>query len=1019
MNTDKGLQKKIRRASRLAAVLLLALFSPAMAMAAPVAVRGGDHEGYSRIVFDWPALVPYAASMDGDSIVLTFDSADDPKLDGLARQRLINIRAVSARRDADRVTVRVQTAVGVGLRHFRDGRKVVVDALVPRPAMAKPETASPAVGEDAPKLAEIAALGRAAAQMNAADHAAAVRRAEAAEAAAEKAKAEAAAAARAEAEAKAAAEEEEARRQAEAAAQAAEQAALVAQAPQHLVVGVRPLQNGVLLRYPWARTVAAAAFKRGAQLWVVFEALATVDHGALVTAMGERIRDATQVPHQTATILRYRIRVDQNVGMRREGTQWVVEVKDTLVRPRQPMTAVRQLDPRGGARLFINLEEGGATLIADDPEVGDRLFIVPVVPSGRGLAEEQRFAEFELLASAQGVAVSALSDHVLVERDRDGVVIATGDGLEVSGKGREDAVEEIAPAPATRIFDFEAWRALGGSGETTQRYHHLLYALSRARKDARNARRWDLARFLLAGGRATDAYGVLAVMGRDEPALEDSAEFRAVRGVAALNLRRYDEAAGDLAMASLDDEPDAYLWRALVAEAQGQPQAALDAFRRGTDVISLYSHDDRARFSLAAMRAALALGENEFVERELALLETLTLSPHRRAEAQFLQARLSQAYADVETAKATYARLSDEAPRHIAARARFEAIKLATASGAITLGEAINGLERLRYAWRGDEFELDLLERLGELYIATGDYRTGLEALRQAVSYFADSTRTRAIARRMEAIFRDLFLSDKTQAMEPLQALALYYDFRELTPLGAEGDTMVRRLADRMVAVDLLDRAAGLLEHQVKYRLEGVAQADVATRLAMIHLMNGRASDALGVLRATRNVAAMPEDLRRRRRQLEARALIDLGQFAEAESLLEEDATPQATLLRADLYWGDKAWTKVVAASGAVLGERWRDDAPLGEDERRHLLRIAVALAMTDDKAGLRQLRQQYAKAMASGALSEAFDVITNTGTPNPRDLKAAVASLADIDRLQSFLASYRDALSQGGASQS
>ena len=32
-----------------------------------------------------------------------------------------------------------------------------------------------------------------------------------------------------------------------------------------------------------------------------------------------------------------------------------------------------------------------------------------------------------------------------------------------------------------------------------------------------------------------------------------------------------------------------------------------------------------------------------------------------------------------------------------------------------------------------------------------------------------------------------------------MQALALFYDFRELTPIGADGDEMVRRLARRLI----------------------------------------------------------------------------------------------------------------------------------------------------------------------------------------------------------------------------
>ncbi len=107
--------------------------------------------------------------------------------------------------------------------------------------------------------------------------------------------------------------------------------------------------------------------------------------------------------------------------------------------------------------------------------------------------------------------------------------------------------------------------------------------------------------------------------------------------------------------------------------------------------------------------------------------------------------------------------------------------------------------------------------------------------------------------------------------------MRLFYDFRELTPIGSRGDEMIRRLADRLVSVDLLDQAAGLLQYQVDNRLQGAARAEVATRLAVIYLMNRKPDKVLATLRATRS-ADLSTELRDERLLLEARALSDLGQ---------------------------------------------------------------------------------------------------------------------------------------------
>ena len=87
---------------------------------------------------------------------------------------------------------------------------------------------------------------------------------------------------------------------------------------------------------------------------------------------------------------------------------------------------------------------------------------------------------------------------------------------------------------------------------------------------------------------------------------------------------------------------------------------------------------------------------------------------------------------------------------------------------------------------------------------------------------------------------------------------------------------MIRRLADRLVAVDLLDQAAELLQHQVEHRLQGAARAQVATRLAVVHLLNRKPERALQVLKSTR-LSDLSNDIRNQRLMLEARALSDVG----------------------------------------------------------------------------------------------------------------------------------------------
>ena len=127
-----------------------------------------------------------------------------------------------------------------------------------------------------------------------------------------------------------------------------------------------------------------------------------------------------------------------------------------------------------------------------------------------------------------------------------------------------------------------------------------------------------------------------------------------------------------------------------------------------------------------------------------------------------------------------------------------------------------------------------------------------LAAVRTATRLEPNSELARQGQDEAAALFAQIFLGSKGDDLPPVDALAMFYEFREFTPIGRRGDEMIRRLADRLVAVDLLDQASELLQYQVDHRLEGAARAQVAARLAMVYLTNRKPDRAIAALRTTR-----------------------------------------------------------------------------------------------------------------------------------------------------------------------
>jgi hypothetical protein len=225
-----------------------------------------------------------------------------------------------------------------------------------------------------------------------------------------------------------------------------------------------------------------------------------------------------------------------------------------------------------------------------------------------------------------------------------------------------------------------------------------------------------------------------------------------------------------------------------------------------------------------------------------------------------------------------------------------------------------------------------------------------------------------------------LFLRGGADGLPPIQALGLFLDYEDLTPIGADGDLMVRKLARRLVDVDLLDQAAQLLKYQADNRLDGVARASVDTDLAMIQLMNRQPEAALDAINGSRTTL-LPKDMAERRRVLQARALAALGRLDDAVELLDKDNSPDALDARSEIAWRQKDWPKVGALLETRLGDRWKSTQPLSAEEQALLLRAGIAYSLADDNAALGRLRAHYAS-LASAA-------------PNPNALKVALAGVA------------------------
>jgi tetratricopeptide (TPR) repeat protein len=721
----------------------------------------------------------------------------------------------------------------------------------------------------------------------------------------------------------------------------------------------------VQFSFTWANPAGAAVFRRGDAVWVVFDAPAVLDvaraprglvqYSAIQATRGAdysaiRIEAARGVPvFATAIANTWTIAL----GPGDEGAPSVVHVQRD--------------DAEGPATLKAAV--AGVTRIVQmaDPQAGDTISVVTALGPAKGLPSRRDYAQAAILPSVQGLAVESHIDDLKVTREGDLVHIGRTLGLSLSPNPANQEVARLtvdAPKPSSMpgLINYADWPRTGPKG-FLDRYHQLITAAaiegSSASKSAPTGARMALARFLIGSELSFEAIGVLNDAARANPSLIETPEFRGLRGIARVMARRYKEAEADFSAPVLAEDRSSALWRSYIAVQLAQWPEARAQFAKGAETFNLFSPMWKARFARADAQAALAQGDLPNAEARIRLALADKTDVYEELATRLVQARIIEQQGHKDRALRMYQAIATVPRESLSSPALLRATQIKLEIGKATPVQAAQVFDGLRYRWRGDATELETIRALGQLYLSQGRYREALEALRSAGTRLPDLPEALQLRSDLNVAFRSLFLDGNTDGLEPVQALALFEDFKELAPIGSDGDLMVRKLVRRLVDVDLLDQAGELLKYQADYRLDGVARAQVATDLARIYLMDRKPEKAIEAINGSRTTV-LPTALNADRRLLESRAWAGVGRYDAALEIIEKDTSPEGQDLRAEITWKQKDWPKAGPQFEKALGARWKNPAALSADEEGKLLRAGVAYSLAGDDAALTRLSNQY-----------------------------------------------------------
>lgn len=833
--------------------------------------------------------------------------------------------------------------------------------------------------------------------------------------------------------------------------------------PVPFVVGARTVNGETVINFPWQERTAAAVFKRARDIWVVFSHQKDVNVALLRSVMPKQVVNVTQYAYKGNTVLR--IVTDGSILARANqaeggGYGWNITLGTTPSKPTQDI-GVAADSLQGTMRIVMAVFDVSEPLKFYDPTVGDQLIIVPGYENSRGVTTERNFPEFGLFPTAQGVAILNKSGALNVSQTRSGLILSSKDGLAVS-----DTLPMVAGTSPTTgqnsgvMIPYSQWYV------PTEKFHDTLMErladLSTATKANRADALMEVLKMYMAQGECTDALGILGVINSQFPQYYSTNKLAMLSGACHVLMGHFPDAARDLAAPELMDMEEAALWREVLslnnpglttvqqiqqavtppdapsktndtaanppvgtataapvapldpnaAPANTAPKAVFHFLKFNKPFIRYYPPRIRQRLAIIAADAYMEDGQEE---KALAVYDTLVrdgILEQVKDDAEFTLGRVAEKKGQMDQAAEVYDRLSKQAGnRYIQMRARYANAMMKLRTGKMSGQDAADEIESVRTSWHGDKLEHQMLVSLVAIYKDLKRYDEVLRSLKAIIEGFPEDPETLRTSTQLSQLFEDLYLGGMANDMEPLKALSLFYEFRELTPLGEKGDTIIQKLADRLASLDLLDRATQLLEHQIKFRTTAEARSQVGARLALLHLLNHHPQEALSVLEVTNYGGNSPE-LQIQRQQLTAEALMKLGKNEEALGVIFNDTTKPGALLRLDILWAMQDWPNVANHAEDILSERANLTDPLTGPETEVLLKLALAYTFESDYTQLRYLRDYYTGLIPDTNYKQIFDYITNDTTPlDPEDF----ALLAQqISRTESFMDTFKAKIAAG-----
>ncbi|WPY00162.1 Tetratricopeptide repeat-containing protein [Candidatus Trichorickettsia mobilis] len=750
-----------------------------------------------------------------------------------------------------------------------------------------------------------------------------------------------------------------------------------------------------------------AAFFRGKYLWIVF------DQPKIFTFINNSVlTNFTQIASDTNTILKMKVNGYKNARVTKTGKLWNIIISQVENKDKKLVLTPQVAENQDELTITGDFENSRFIEI-NDKVVGDIIKLITFKTPSIRVEQLKEFIDFNLIPSIQGCVTAISSDEsVEFSKDKNSLhIISKSDFLNTNQNNSNDNTSKILlSTDQGSLLPVGHW--VDDKKFIDTRSQLISEAGLADNKTVLFSKRLELAKFFFEHGLYKESLSALVLAQKttnDEYKVDLKSQFLTAVDYTLVGV--LDEAAkiytSLLAIVDQSNADEINLWNNYNAFLFGKNPNKIGFLSNLDKFVNLYPDDLYWPLAFSEIDLCLLSNDLKTVESMFKILRSAPLGKYTNS----LQFYKASYYRKKKQLNLTQQFLTDLAQKEDdpfnQVRAEMELVKLQVSKKEISLAEATKRLEALRFLWRGDTLEYDLLLLLAGYYRDQNDSMNALRTYMYISNAFNNQLSNFYITSEMVKIFNGIFLPGGTvEKMSPFEAVSLFNEFKELNPIGVQGDEIILLIARKLMELDLLDQAVELLKHQVSYRLTGEKRIINADHLAIALLMDKKPLEAIKVLDET-DKDNFKFDEHKYRLRLKAKALIDTNQYLEALDVLAEDDSKDAQILKKESLFQAEKWKEYIDLVAPIVNNIAKDkinDGAMIQD----ILRLAIAYYMINDQPALAALVQSLNLNSENEMLKNTVDLLLTTG--KPIDYKNLDQSL-DINQVQILLEKYKNQL--------